>query len=229
MASPQNMARSNILSKIRNQVAGNEENTARRAAVANRIANAPKGVIPERGQLSPRKRLELFCERAEAVQTTIASVESYDDIGEAVSDYLRSRNLPQALRMGQDPRLGNADWSTVPNLTREVGPTDGTDLVGLSHATTGVAETGTLVLTSGADNPTTVNFLPENHIVVIHASDIEGDYETALDRVRQMNGKGQMPRTVNMITGPSRSGDIEQTILLGAHGPRSLHIIVVDD
>ena len=71
-------------------------------------------------------------------------------------------------------------------------------------------------------------FLPENHIVVVKSSDIEGDYETALGRIRDEHGKGNMPRTVNMITGPSRSGDIEQKILLGAHGPRSLHIIVVD-
>jgi L-lactate dehydrogenase complex protein LldG len=38
-----------------------------------------------------------------------------------------------------------------------------------------------------------------------------------------------LPRTVNFITGPSRTGDIEQRIVLGAHGPRRLHIVVVDD
>ena len=140
----------------------------------------------------------------------------------------REKNLPQAIRLGDDERLGAVDWSSTPNLSRETGPSDGTDPVGLSHANTGVAETGTLVLTSGAANPTTLNFLPENHIVVVNADDLEGDYESALDRIRQQHGKGRMPRTVNMITGPSRSGDIEQKILLGAHGPRSLHIIVVD-
>ena len=57
--------------------------------------------------------------------------------------------------------------------------------------------------------------------------DIIGDYESLWARVRDHYGKGQMPRTVNWITGPSRSGDIEQTILLGAHGPRSVHIVVV--
>lgn len=221
-------AREAILSKIRAQVGGGKDDTDRRAAVANRITNAPKGVIPDRGQLSARKKLELFCQRAEAVQTTTARVTGYGDVAEAVSKYLRNRNLPQAVRMGNDPRLGEADWSKVPNLTRDVGPSDGSDPVGLSHATAGVAETGTLILTSGSENPSTVNFLPENHIVVIKASDIEGDYESALGNIRTQYGKGNMPRTVNMITGPSRSGDIEQKILLGAHGPRSLHIIVVD-
>lgn len=221
-------ARESILSKIRSQVAGDTSDTERRAAVANRLANAPRGVIPARGQNSADQQLALFCAQAEAVASTVDRVASYDDIPEAVGDYLRQRNLPPAIRLGPDPRLDKADWSTQPNLTRQFGPSDGGDPVGLSHATTGVAETGTLLMTSGADNPTTLNFLPEFHIVVVAASDIEGDYETALGRIRTEHGKGRMPRTVNMITGPSRSGDIEQKILLGAHGPRSLHIIVVD-
>ena len=224
-------ARDAILGAVRRQVArqgvaGDE--TARRALVANRLADAPRGVLPSRGQVPARERLELFCQRAEAVQTSVDRVGGYDGIAPAVADYLRGRNLPQRVRLGTDERLGGIDWSKAPAMERDVGPSDGSDPVGLSHATKGVAETGTLVLTSGLDNPTTVNFLPETHIVVIDAADIEGDYESALDAIRQRHGKGRMPRTVNMITGPSRSGDIEQTILLGAHGPRSLHIIVVD-
>jgi len=70
-------------------------------------------------------------------------------------------------------------------------------------------------------------FLPDNHIVVIAAEDVAGDYETVFARIRDTYGKGEMPRTVNLITGPSRSADIEQTLLLGAHGPRRLHIVVV--
>ncbi len=82
---------------------------------------------------------------------------------------------------------------------------------------------------SGPDNPSTINFLPPNHIVVVRAGDIDGDYEALWGRIRKKFGRGKMPRTVNWITGPSRSGDIQQTMLLGAHGPHSLHIIVVDD
>ena len=46
--------------------------------------------------------------------------------------------------------------------------------------------------------------------------------------LRARYGKDKMPRTLNLITGPSRSADIEQTLILGAHGPRKLHIIVVE-
>jgi L-lactate dehydrogenase complex protein LldG len=90
-----------------------------------------------------------------------------------------------------------------------------------------VAETGTLVLVSGPDNPTTLNLLPDTHIVMIDADDIAGDYEAVWRRVRDTYGAGQAPRTVNLVTGPSRSADIEQTLILGAHGPRALHIFVV--
>ena len=222
-------ARDAILSKIRSQIAVDGEDTARRAAVANRLANAPKGVIPGRGQLSAKQMHDLFCERAESVESTVQRVAAYDGIPAAVSDYLRQRNLPQTIRLGSDPRLEAADWSSEPNLTRHQGPSDGTDPDGLSHAATGVAETGTLLMTSGEDNPTTLNFLPESHIVVIAASDIEGDYETALGRIRSEHGKGRMPRTVNMITGTSRTGDIEQTLQTGVHGPKALHIVVVKE
>ena len=108
------------------------------------------------------------------------------------------------------------------------GRSAGDDEATVSLAEAGIAETGTLMFVSGAANPTTLNFLPEHHIVVVDAAAIDGDLETALARIRAGYGKGTMPRTVNFVTGPSRSGDIEQTMLLGAHGPRALHIVVVD-
>jgi L-lactate dehydrogenase complex protein LldG len=109
-----------------------------------------------------------------------------------------------------------------------VGPTDGSDLVSLSHAEAGVAETGTLVLPSGPANPTTLSFLADTHLVMIRAADIVGDYEAVWTRLRARYGTGILPRTVNFITGPSRSADIEQTLLLGAHGPRRLHVLLVE-
>ncbi|MNT99319.1 Lactate utilization protein C [compost metagenome] len=72
----------------------------------------------------------------------------------------------------------------------------------------------------------TLNFLPEHHIVVLAADEIAGDMETIWARLREKQGSA-MPRTVNFVTGPSRSADIEQTLLLGAHGPRALHIVIV--
>jgi L-lactate dehydrogenase complex protein LldG len=124
--------------------------------------------------------------------------------------------------------INGLPWTEdAPSLERHRGRADMTDETSLSRAFAGVAETGTLVVTSGPDNPTTLNFLPENHIVILFADDIVASYEDVWDRLRHLNGSA-LPRTVNMITGPSRTGDIEQTIELGAHGPRRLHIMIVD-
>ena len=128
--------------------------------------------------------------------------------------------------MGDDPRLRRCRGAR-PHSRSSQGRSDGGDLNAVSHAFGGVAESGTAVMVSGPENPSTLNFLPDNHIVVVAAKDIAGDYERVFAKLRATYGKGQMPRTVNFITGPSRSGDIEQTLLLGAHGPRRLHVLVV--
>ena len=222
-------ARDAVLGKIRRSLRVGPGDDARRATVADRLAARAPGIVPARGQRDPAVRLALFLEMAAKVAASTDRLASADDVPAAVARYLRSKNLPQAIRRGADPRLERLPFDREPQLTVTVGPSDGHDLAGLSHAFAGVAETGTAVLVSGADNPTTLNFLPEHHLVVVRASDIAGDYETIWARVRATYGEGTMPRTVNWITGPSRSGDIEQTILLGAHGPRSLHLIVVDD
>ena len=84
-------------------------------------------------------------------------------------------------------------------------------------------------MASGADSPTTLNFLPETEIVLLPAEGVVGGMEEAWARLRNRLGKAGLPRTVNFITGPSRSADIGQKLQMGAHGPRRLHILVVGD
>lgn len=220
-------SRERVLGSIRRSlgVSGNER--LRAANVEDRLERAPRGIIPTRGQIEAPARLALFAQKAEGVQCTVRRVAQAREVPHAVAEYLRDSNLPAALRMGDDPRLAGLPWSdTALEITQ--GRSHGADLCAVSHAEAGVAETGTLVLISGHENPTSLNFLPDNHIVVLQAADIAGDLESVWTRIRKKYGKGGMPRTVNCITGPSRSGDIEQTILLGAHGPRSVHIVIVE-
>ena len=219
--------RSGILARIRKNIP-DADDPARAVRVKERLAKTPSGLIPARGRKPHDKQVHLFCEQAAKVQATVTRISTIADLPAALADYLRGRNLPKRVRMGDAPLLAGADWEKAAGLEISKGASDGSDPVGLSHAFAGVAESGTLMLESGSENPTTLNFLPETHCVVVRASDIAGDYESVWSRVREKHGKGQMPRTVNMITGPSRSGDIEQTLLLGAHGPRSLQIFVLD-
>jgi L-lactate dehydrogenase complex protein LldG len=115
----------------------------------------------------------------------------------------------------------------VPVLERRFGAAEAEDVASLSRAVAAAAETGTLFLVSGPDNPTTLAFLPELHTILIRAEDILGSYEDAFDRLRALYGGGALPRSVNMISGPSRTADIEQTIVRGAHGPKRLHVVLL--
>ncbi len=219
-------ARDTVLAKIRRSLAVDGGEVGRRAIVIARLEGMPRGVVPARGQLPAEQQVALFTRMAERVAASVVRVAERADVPGAVADYLRQHNLPAAIRMGDDSLLAELPWQAT-QIEVSRGASDGSDAVGMSQAAAGVAETGTLVLTSGRDNPTSINFLPETHIVMLQAEDVVGDYESVWDKLRERYGKGNLPRTVNMVTGPSRSGDIEQTILLGAHGPRRLHIVVV--
>lgn len=221
-------SRDRILSKIRQAKSGDGPSEAlRRKAVDQRLGNHPRGLIPKRGQQDRERRVALLIEQIEKVAATTSRVNSRDDVPPAISDYLKRHNLPAEILIGKDQRLSTMSWTQNPSLIVRNGPARADDLTGVAYAMSGVAETGTLILTSGADNPTTNNFLPAHHIVVIDADTIDPSYEDGFDRLANRHGSRQMPRVVNFISGPSRSADIEQVIYYGAHGPKTLHVIVV--
>jgi L-lactate dehydrogenase complex protein LldG len=222
-------ARDLILATIRRSLGVTGTEAPRRLEVATRLAGHPAGVVPARGQLPPAARLDLFARMVEAAAGTVERAAEPAGIPVIVAAFLRAHNLPLAIRHGDDPLLAAVPWGRAGTLEIRRGASDGSDLAAVSHAFGAVAETGTLILTSGADNPTTLNFLPDVHIVVVSAGDVASDFETMMARLRARFGAGALPRTVNLITGPSRSADIEQTLILGAHGPRKLHVIVVGD
>jgi L-lactate dehydrogenase complex protein LldG len=216
-----------VLGKVRRAFGASGDDPERRRVVAQRLEHPQPNLIPARGQLDREGRIALFCRTAEAVSASVERVATPDDVPAAIAAYLRKQNLPAAFRSGADPAIAALPWEREPQLSRLSGASDGRDAVAFSHAFGGVAESGTLVLLSGPDNPTTLNFLPDAEIVMLAADDIAGDYETVWRRMRETYGAGNAPRTINLVTGPSRSADIEQTLILGAHGPRALHILVV--
>ena len=196
-----------------------------RAELERRLARPAANLIPRRADLPHPQRVQLFIEMARESSASVAVLPSPAAAPEAVADYLRRENLPPELIIAPDPALQGLPWSAWPLLSVRSGRATGSEQVSLTHAFAGIAETGTLMLRSGPDAPTTLNFLPDTNLVLLRADRIVGAYEEAWTLLRQA---GPMPRTVNFITGPSRSADIEQTLQLGAHGPRRLHILLVD-
>jgi len=215
-----------VILKIRKAL-GTYDSAGRRSAVAERLGSPPPPLVPERARRAKEQLRGLFRQYLEGQSATVIEVANAAEVPSAVARYLRSTNLPLRVRVGDDAYLEALAWGAEPALERRKGPAVGDDEVGLSHATSAVAETGTLVLASGADNPVTLNYLPETHIVVVEDKDLVGGYEGAWDKIRARFGKRTMPRTVNFVSGPSRTADIGGQLVMGAHGPRRLCVILV--
>ncbi len=221
-------ARAQILDGIRRSLRRGELTGDARDAVDARLAAPPRGPSVARAQLAQPEKVALFCQWAETNNATVARVGTAEVPGE-VTAYLMRNNLAATVAMAPSPLLEGYDWSSQKMLAIRRGRGEGSDQVSVTGAFAGIAETGTLVMASGPDHPVSLNLLPDTHVAVLRESDIVGGYEEVWERLRARYGKNLMPRTVNTITGPSRTGDIEQAMELGAHGPRRLHILIVRD
>ena len=225
------MTKEAVLGSIRRSLKRGELPTDQQAMLGGRLAQHPRHLIPARSQIPRPDQVDLFVRNVEKEFGTVTRVPDADSVPEAVADYLASQNLPSDLAMSPHPELQAIPWATRPLLQIREGRAEATDLVSVQHAFAAVAETGTLMLPSAPERPTTINLLPDTAIVVLRTSRIVGPYEDAWDLLRsEMAGQTpMMPRNVMWVTGPSRSADIEQTLELGAHGPRRLHVVLIED
>ena len=196
------------------------------AMLRGRMALHPRHLIPARSRLPATEQVNLFVRNVEKEFGTVVRVADVDGVPGAVADYLAALNLPGSVIMAPHPELQAIPWSARPLLVVREGRAEGTDTVSVQHGFAGIAETGTLMFPSGPERPVTLNLLADTAVVVLRASAVVGAYEEAWDRVRAE--VGGMPRNVMLVTGPSRSADIEQALELGAHGPRRLHVVLVD-
>ena len=218
--------REEILSRIRSKVSKGGE-AARRAAVDARLKTHARGLIPLRGVGDDDHRIKVFKDMMEAVGGSVEVLDNIDDVPEHVAAYLRQGNLPAHIRRGADAVLARLPWHRGGAIDVAEGRALDGDKASLTRAFAGIAESGTIIQLSGPDSPTTLNFLPEAHVVVLEMANLFASYEEAWTRLRQQLGETVMPRTVNMISGPSRTGDIEQTIVRPAHGPKNMHVIII--
>jgi len=191
-----------------------------------RLTAHPRHLVPARSRLPHAEQIALFIANVEKEFGSVARVPDLDAVPDAIATYLAAQNLPTDIVMAPHPDLQSIPWATRPLLRLREGRATASDLVSFQHAFAGIAETGTLMLPSAPHRPTTLNLLADTAIVLLRASRLVGAYEEAWDLLREeLDG---MPRNVMLVTGPSRSADIEQTLELGAHGPRRLHVVLVE-
>ncbi len=227
------MTKEAILGAIRRGLKRGELPGDQQAMLRARMARPPRQLIPLRSQVGRPEQIALLVRNIEKEFGTLVRVPDGDAVPEAVAAYLAAQNLPSELAMAPHPELQAMPWGSRPLLLVREGRAQATDLVSLQHGFAGIAETGTLMLPGTAVRPTTLNLLADTAIVVLRTTRVVGAYEDAWDLLRQENADaltgGFMPRNVMLVTGPSRSADIEQTLELGAHGPRRLHVVLIED
>lgn len=166
--------------------------------------------------------IERFRERAKLLSSTVDDVTAWSEVPAAVAGYLGTQGLPlQGVVWADLPRC---DWAGA-GLSMEARRATGADLVGITGCFCAIAETGTLLCLSGEGTPPSTSLLPETHIALVPCSRIVKTMEDAWALVR--SERPHMPRAANFISGPSRTADIEQTLVLGAHGPYRVHVVLV--
>ncbi|HEY0418947.1 MAG TPA: lactate utilization protein [Acetobacteraceae bacterium] len=227
------MSRESILGAIRRGLKRGPLPEDQALGLRARMQAHPRHLIPARSRVPRPEQVALFIRNVEKEFGSVARVPGPEAVPEAVADYLAAQNLPSEMAIAPHPELRAIPWSERPMLTLREGRAQASDLVCLQHGYAGIAETGTLMLPATPERPTTLNLLGDTEIVVLRASRIVGAYEEAWDILRTewqdpVTG-GFMPRNVMLVTGPSRSADIESVLELGAHGPRRLHVVLIDD
>jgi L-lactate dehydrogenase complex protein LldG len=219
-------ARENILGRVREALGARDgEAGALRRAEAYLAAHA-QGPRPS----LPADLVQRFMQRARDMESTVERIAQPSEIPAAVARYLDSLELPAELAAQKShagvcwPEFAALDWRGA-GLAIEARPTVGADRLGITGAFCAIAETGTLVVLAGADTPTATTLLPDTHVAIVRAGRVVAGMEDAFALLRRE--RRELPRAVNLISGPSRTGDIEQTIVLGAHGPYRVHIVVL--
>ena len=218
LAGPVMSSRDAILGRIRKSRGRGPLDAAPR-----RPAHPP---LPARAQVEGEAAVAQFSQRAEAVSATVTRIATMADLPDSVGAYLASQNLPSDLLVSADPRFDSVPWDDRPTLEIRRGAPTKSDLVMMSFGEAAIAETGSLVMSGDAHNPYMASFVPETAIVVLPKNRVGGGLESAFAGFG--DGKA-MPRALTFVTGPSRTGDIGLQIELGAHGPRRVHIVIVEN
>ncbi len=209
--------REEVLRSVRKSLNRDRLTPQERDRLEARIATPPRHTRPAfEGDLASRVADKLSSRAA-----TVTTVRAMSEVGAAVADFLGSNGFSKKIAVA--PALADLAWPQ--GFDVHSGKARADECVSVTACFAAVAESGSLVLLSGAESPTTLNFVPENHIVVVRAGQIVAHFEDVWLLLRDL--PRAMPRAVNVISGPSRTADVEQTIQLGAHGPRRLHVILV--
>lgn len=202
-------ARQSILAKIRE----------RSGSSAHKLDSPPPAPLPKYTDDLTLNLVDSFTDKLSNVHGTSDKVQMLSDVPQTVDAYLSKLGYAGSLLVSTHPDLQALNWSPRMASFRKAKKED---VVSVTKAFAGIAETGTIAMISGPNSPVSPNYLPEFNIAILEVSSIVPTVEDLWPKI------SEHPRAINLITGPSKTADIEQTIVYGAHGPRRFHVILVE-
>ncbi|HXN16192.1 MAG TPA: lactate utilization protein C, partial [Usitatibacter sp.] len=170
----------------------------------------------------PADALAQFRHECDRLGTTHAEVAHLASVPAEVARYLDANALERRVVLWHE--FAALDWSAA-GVAVDDRPAQGSDRVGLTGCFCAIAETGTLLLLSSPASPKASALLPETHVCIVPRSRLVLTMEEAFALLR--DERRELPRATWFISGPSRTADIEQTIVIGAHGPYRVHVVLV--
>ncbi|ARU88860.1 hypothetical protein B9K09_13180 [Pseudomonas sp. M30-35] len=208
------MSRQAILSKVR-QALNREPQAA--------IADHP---FKDRIELSEAPNVDpqhSFLQRLKVTGVTLEVLAELSQVPAAVAGYCARHQLQGPLAIA--PALAHLPWRQT-NQQIDLGTAQSHHRVGVAQAFAGIAATGSLVMLADAENPAGLNFLPEYHLVVLQRSRLLSQLDQLWPLLNSPSER--IPQAIHLITGPSSTADIGGQLLFGAHGPRAVHILLID-
>lgn len=216
--------RQQILTNIRRSLSRDALPPEHQQLLEAALAAPQPNLIPAQTRLTGDALLQRFVSKAEAALASVQRLGSLNELPAAIEAYLRLHQLPAALTV---PESGLAALLPQPlPFALLQRPARSSDAACLSGCFAAIAETGSVVLRSGAELPISSGYLPDSHLVLLRSEQIVDCYESLWRKVRAE--LGAMPRSLNWITGPSRSADIGMSMQMGAHGPIRLHLLLLE-
>ena len=183
--------------------------------------------------MEPLDVLKLMREKAEAVQAVVSDAGGFDDIAAYTTDLTKKQGGETVIATGLTP----AEYDILKASCEDAGLTlleppfrQHAEKIhtSLTVADWGIADTGSLVIDSSSEDVRIATMLPETHIAILPAAKIKPDSGTLESELNSIL-KTDPPAYMAFITGASRTADIERVLAIGVHGPRELHILIMEE
>lgn len=213
-----NPTSTDVRTRVLRQIGGGRDGESVTAAYDALAAHRTR---PELDEADP---VALFTRTFTAQQGEVHTIASMSALPKLVADLVTE---PTSLVLDNDPALAALDWACRPNLhLRDWGAVRDGGIV-VSAGLCAVAECGTLVCASGPGNPGSINFLADQHVVVVRKSELIRFLDDAWPVLRERLPVS--PRGIFLLSGPSCTADVGGIMTFGVHGPLRLHAVIVEE